>query len=81
MSGKRGRGRQDVPRMPAPRADKVIRPRGGQPGPRGPYKPRESGPTVEQRVRIPLAHSRTIEDRGGKDWLRAVIAKAVAEPQ
>ena len=80
MAGKRGRGRQDVPRTPAPRADKVIHPRGGQPGPRGPYKPRESGPTVEQRVRIPLAHNDVIKQRG-KDWLRAVIAKAVAEPQ
>ena len=72
--------------MPSIALQKIMppenkRPRGGQPGPRGPYKPRESGPTVEQRVRIPLAHSRTIEDRGGKDWLRAVIAKAVAEPQ
>ena len=66
--------------FPASRADKVIRPRGGQPGPRGPYKPRESGPTVEQRVRIPLAHNDVIEQRG-KDWLRAVIARAVAEPQ
>ena len=56
------------------------RPRGGQPGPRGLYKPRESGPTVEQRVRIPLAHNDVIEQRG-KGWLRAVIAKAVAEPQ
>ena len=80
MAGKRGRGRQDVPRTPAPRADKVIRPRGGQPGPRGPYRPRESGPTVEQRVRIPVAHNDVIEQRG-KDWLRAVIARAVAEPQ
>ena len=56
------------------------RPRGGQPGPRGPYKPRESGPTVEQRVRIPAVHNDVIKQRG-KDWLRAVIAKAVAEPQ
>ena len=56
------------------------RPRGGQPGPRGPYKPRESGPTVEQRVRIPVAHNDVIKQRG-KGWLRAVIAKAVAEPQ
>ena len=71
--------------MPSVASQKIMtlenkRPRGGQPGPRGPYKPRESGPTVEQRVRIPAVHNDVIKQRG-KDWLRAVIAKAVAEPQ
>ena len=46
---------------------------------KGAGRPALEVPTVQKKIRIPVPHAKVIDDRGN-DWLRDVIAKAVAEP-
>lgn len=50
---------------------------GGQPGPRGAYKPRKTGPTaLLPNYKVPLAHAEAARQMGG-DNFRALLALAL----